>query len=986
MSDETVTVSDTQPTSRFRAPIMITIAIIAALVVGFFAFAGVYADVLWYQQLGFLQVLTTRWASILALAAIGFVTMAVPTWAAMQIAYRARPVYTRLNAQLNRYQTVFEPLRRLALYGIPTLLGVFAAVASGSRWDVALAWLNRTPFGTKDPQFGLDASFYVFELPFYRGVLGLVSAALLLAGVLLIATNYLYGAVRVSGKDLIISKSARVQISTAAGLYVLVQAGSILLDQFSSVTQTGQLITGATYAGVHATIPGQQILAIVALLVAVLFFVTAVIGRWRFPLIGTALLVVASLVLGSLYPWVVQRFQVVPSEAALEEPYIQRNIDSTRGAYGLSAIEEVPYQAKSTAQPGALRSDAATTANIRLMDPTKISPAFQQLEQYRQYYQFPSDLDVDRYQINGKTQDTVISVRDLNLQGLGNARTWYNSHLVYTHGYGLVAAAGNQRASDGQPVFIQSGIPSAGSLGTFEPRIYFGQYSPDYSIVGAPAGGSSIELDYPAGGTDDRTQTTFTGNGGPKLDNIFTRLVYALKFQSEQIVLSDKVTNDSQILYDRDPLQRVAKVAPYLRLDSDTYPSVVDGRIVWIVDGYTTTNQFPYSNQVKMDDAIADSETVLTSRGSQNQINYIRNSVKATVDAYDGKVTLYSWDESDPILKTWEKVFPSTVKPMSAMSGQLMSHVRYPSDLFKVQRYMLGRYHVTQSVPFYQREDAWTTPKDPTEESSKALLQPPYYLTMQMPGQTVPSYSLYSTFIPEARGEQSRNVLRGYLAVNSDAGTQDGQRSGDYGKLRLLILPEGDNVPGPGQVQNTFNSDPTVGQKLNILKQGQSSVINGNLLTIPVGGGLLYVQPVYVKSTGSTSYPLLQKVLVAFGDRIAFEDTLNTALDVLFGGDSGASAGDSTTASPSTTLPAPPSVPGAAQDSPAPGAASVTTQSLLQQASVQLKAKQAALAAGDWAAYGAADTKLTEVINQLVALNPAPAVATPTPSPSAGTQ
>ena len=951
---------------RRRAPILITIGVVALLVIGFFVFVGLYADVLWYDQLGFLNVLTTEWIARIVLFLIGFLAMAVPVWASIQLAYRTRPVYAKLNSQLDRYQEVFEPLRRLAMYGIPAVLGVFAGVSASSRWELTLMWLNRTPFGTNDPQFGFDVGFYVFELPFYRSIVGFASAVVLLSLLLVIATNYLYGSIRVSGREVVISKSARIQIAVTAGIYLLLQAISIWFDQYATVTENSTLMTGAAYTDVNAVIPGRGILAAIAAVVAVLFFVTAIIGRWRLPLIGTALLIVSSLIIGSLYPWVIQRFQVDPSARSLEAPYIERNIDQTRDAYGVADIESIPFEAKTDAEPGALRSDAATTANIRLMDPLVISPAFQQLEQFRQYYQFPDALDVDRYDIDGTTQDTVVAVRDLALSGLGDAETWFNSHIVYTHGYGLVAAAGNQRSVDGQPVFLQSGIPSTGVLGEFEPRVYFGEDSPSYSIVGAPEGSDPVELDYPAAGasTDEQTYTTFEGDGGPKLDNVFTKLVYALKFQSEQIFLSDAVNDDSQILYDRDPIERVKKVAPYLTLDSDTYPSVVDGRVVWSVDGYTLTDQYPYSNKVSMSDAIADSETQAPALAF-DEVNYIRNSVKATVDAYDGSVKLYAWDDQDPILQTWQKIFPSTLEPMSKMSGDLLSHVRYPADLFKMQRAILGRYHVTNPGSFYSREDAWTTPNDPTAASNTQLLQPPYYLTMQMPGQDVPAYSLYSTFIPEARGEQSRNVLRGYLAVDSDAGSTDGERAEGYGKLRLLTLPEDDNVPGPGQVQNTFNGDPTVSQSLNLLKQGQSEVINGNLLTVPVGGGLLYVQPVYVKSTGNTSYPLLQKVLVAFGDQIAFQDTLDLALDVLFGGDSGAAAGDEEV-EPGTTPTTPPE---GGEQPTTPTVPNDETQALLNEAKVALQNKQAALAAGDWAAYGAADAQLAEIIAQLIELN-----------------
>ena len=950
---------------RRRAPIAITIGVVAALVIAFFAFTGLYADVLWYSQLGFLPVLTTEWISRIVLFLIGFLAMAVPVWASIQIAYRTRPVYAKLNSQLDRYQEVFEPLRRLAMYGIPVVLGIFAGVSASSRWEGALAWLNRTPFGSADPQFGFDIGFFVFELPFYRSIVGFASAVVLLSILLVIATNYLYGAIRVSGREVVISKSARVQIAITAGIYLLLQAVSIWLDQYATVTETGSLITGAAYTDVNATIPGRGILAAVAGVVAILFFVTAVIGRWRLPLVGTALLIVTSLIIGSLYPWIIERFQVEPNAKSLEAPFVQRNINLTRDAYGVADVEEIPFEAKTDAEQGALRADAETTANIRLMDPLVIGPAFEQLEQFRQYYQFPAALDVDRYEIDGETRDTVVAVRDVKLSGLGDAETWFNSHLVYTHGYGLVAAAGNQRSVDGQPVFLQSGIPQSGDLGEFEPRVYFGEGSPQYSIVGAPEGNDPIELDYPAGGDNDKqTQTTFEGNGGPALDNIFTKLVYALKFQSEQIFLSDEVTTDSQILYDRDPIQRVQKVAPYLTLDTDTYPSVVDGRIVWIVDGYTLSDQYPYSNKVSMSDAIADSEGVAPTLAF-DEVNYIRNSVKATVDAYDGSVKLYAWDAEDPILKTWDKIFPDIITPMSEMSGDLMSHVRYPADLFKMQRAVLGRYHVTEAGSFYSRDDAWTTPKDPTAGANTTLLQPPYYLTMQMPGQDAPVYSLYSTFIPEASGDQSRNVLRGYLAVDADAGATDGERAEGYGKLRLLTLPEDDNVPGPGQVQAKFNSDPSVSQSLNLLKQGQSDVINGNLLTLPVGGGLLYVQPVYVKSTGDTSFPLLQKVLVAFGDQIAFQDTLDQALDVLFGGDSGAAAGDEEV-DPGAT-PTPPAE-GEGETPTTPVVPSDEVQALLNEAAQELQNKQTALAAGDWAAYGAADAKLAEIIASLLTL------------------
>ena len=975
-----MTSSSSSAPTRSRAPLAITAAIIVGLVILFFIFAGLYTDVLWFAQLGFLNVLTTQWIASVVLFLIGFVAMAVPVFVSIQIAYRMRPVYAKLNSQLDRYQEVIEPLRRLAMYGIPALLGLFAGVAAATQWQMILMWLNRTPVGTTDPQFGFDIAFYLFDLPFYQSVLGFASAAVLISALVALATSYLYGSIRLSGREVLLSKAARVQIAVTASIYLLLQAVSIWFDQYSTLTATGDIITGAAYTEVNATIPGRAILAGIAAVVAILFIVTAIIGRWRLPVIGTALLIISSLLIGSLYPWVVQRFQVDPSARTLESPYIERNINLTRDAYDLSDIVEIPYNATTEAEPGALREDATTTANIRILDPALVSDSFAQLEQFRQYYQFPANLSVDRYEIDGVSQDTVVAVRDLNLAGLNAGNTWVTSRTIYTHGYGIVAAYGNQRSADGQPVFLESGIPTTGALGDFEPRIYFGTTSPEYSVVGAPEGTDPIELDYPSGEEGaGQTYTTFSEDGGPKLDNVFKRLLYALKFQSEQIFLANSVNDESQILYDRDPVTRVQKVAPYLTLDSEAYPSVVDGRVQWIVDGYTTSADYPYSTPVSLSEAITDTETP-PQPFALDSVNYMRNAVKATVDAYSGEVVLYAWDDEEPLLQTWQKIFPSTVKPMTEMSGDLMSHVRYPADLFKVQRAILGQYHVTDPGSFYSKDDAWISPNDPDSPAANPTLQPPYYLTMQVPGADEPSFSLYSTFQPEATGESSRNVLYGYLAVDADAGSSDGVRSEGYGTLRLLNLPKDGTVPGPGQVQNVFNADPTVSTELNLLRQGSSTVLNGNLLTLPVGGGLLYVQPVYVQSTGETSYPLLQKVLVAFGDQIAFEDTLDQALDTLFGGDSGAAAGDTvvpvtetdtTTVSPTDGQPTTDT--GAATDVPATtdtgnAATDAELKALLATANTALTDKQAALSAGDFAAYGEADDRLAATIASMLTL------------------
>ena len=948
---------------RRVSPLSIAFGILAVIVFALVSAAGIYTDWLWFRQLDFEVVFFTQIVGQIVAFLIGFVIMTLLVATGLMFAWRTRPVYLKMpdESPFQAYQQLLDGLRRVIMLGLPALLGVFGGLIAAREWQTAALWLNGGLFGVTDPQFGLDIGFFVFDLPFYGFAVSYVSGGIFLAALINAGVHLIYGGIRFSGREVNVSKPARIQLSILIATYFILQGLSLWLDQYGTVTSSGELFTGVTYTDDNAVIPGLQILALISLAVAVAFIVTAVLGQWRISIIATALMVASSLVLGGLYPWIVQTFQVVPNERTLEGPYLQKNIDATRVAYELDKVEVVDYAANVIPEPGALRNDARTTSSIRIMDPALVGDAFRQLEQYRQYYSFPNRLHVDRYAVDGETRDTIIAVRELNQAGLGESQSWYNSSVVYTHGFGLVAAYGNKVDSDGKPLFFQSGIPTVGDLGDFEPRIYFGANSPTYSIVGAPAGADPLEFDFPAGeGESNETYTTFTGSGGPLVGNIFTRIAYSLKFQSEQILLSDAINAESQILYNRSPAERIAEVAPYLTVDTEIYPAVVDGRIKWIVDGYTTTTQYPYSNLESFNLSILDSSSETFNRDT-SEVNYIRNSVKATVDAYDGSVDIYQWDEQDPLLKAWMNLYPDTVQPKSAMSGDLMAHVRYPSDLFKTQRSVLGSYHVTEAGAFYSQQDAWMTPNDPVEGTGLGSLQPPYYLTMQTPGESDSSFSLYSTFIPQSTGESTRNVLTGYLIANADAGSEAGKVSDNYGKLTLLSLPRETVVPGPGQVQNNFNADSEVSSLLNILRQGSTNVISGNLLTLPVAGGLLYVQPVYIESTGETSYPLLEKVLVAFGDQIAFEDSLDQALDALFGGDSGFDGAETETpvtddsGEETATEPAPTDSGNTALDE------------ALTAASRALVDKQAALMAGDLAAFARADDRLTRAIEDALA-------------------
>ncbi len=991
--------------ARRRSPIGIAIAVVGALVVLLLLLAQFWTEVLWFQQLDFANVLWTQWGARIALFVAGFLVMGGLVFLSFSLAYRSRPIYapsTPEQATLDQYREAIEPLRKVVMVVAPALVGFFAGAAASSQWQTVLLALNSVPFGTTDPQWGIDLSFYVFTLPALRFVVSFLMAVVIIAGIAAVATHYLYGGLRIGGGSDAgprTTTAARVQLSVIAALLLVLIGANYWLDRYSILTSGGAKFDGASYADVHAVIPSKAILTVVALFVAALFVVTAVRGNWRLPAIGVGLMVVSAIAIGGIYPAVVQRFQVTPNAQDFEEEYIQRNIDATKAAYGIDNVETEQYNAKTEAEAGALREDADTTASIRLLDPEIVSPSFSQLQQNKQYYQFSSSLSVDRYTIDDESRDTVIAVRELNQDGLGaDQRNWVNDHTVYTHGFGVVAAYGNQIGPDGRPAFYEGSIPSTGAFtdaGGYEPRIYFSPEAPEYSIVGAPEDREPWELDYPvddAGGQVNNTFPTDEVAAGPSVGSFVNKVLYALKFGSEQILFSDRVTNESQILYDRSPRDRVAKVAPFLTLDGRVYPAVVDGRVKWIVDGYTTSNAYPYSTSESLEDSTRDSLVAANSVEAlaPQQVNYIRNSVKATVDAYDGSVDLYAWDTEDPVLQAWTQVFPNAVQPLSEISGDLMSHLRYPEDLFKVQRTLLASYHVDDANEFFSGQDFWRSPEDPTASGDNKPLQPPYYLTLQMPSQEAPTFSLMSTYIPG--GGSDRNILTGFLAVDAEPGSEAGVRSEDYGTLRLLELPRNATVPGPGQVQNNFNTDPTAADGLLALRRGDSTVINGNLLTLPVGGGLLYVQPVYVQSTEGTRFPLLRKVLVSFGDEIGFADTLDEALDQVFGGDSGANAGDADggvetevpdqpadgespdagttdpgttdpgTEAPATEEPAPPADGGTVD-----GGARAELDQALRQAQQAIEDGQAALAEGDFAAYGEAQDRLQQALESALA-------------------
>ncbi len=929
-----------------RRPLVITVAIVIAAAIALVSLSGFYADWLWFRSVSFTGVWRTVLTTKLSLFLVFGVLTTLIIISNVIIAYRHRPLYVPITIEadnLERYRGQIEPIRRLVTAGLAIVLFYFSGAAGSQLWSSWLLFRNSTPFGTNDPQFHLDISFFAFRLPFWQSLLEWGISTVIISLIAASVVHYLYGGIRLQVREDRTTVTARVQLSILLGIIVLLKGAAYWLDRYHLALKDGRLITGLGYTDVNALLPAKAILAGIAVVCSLLFFANIIRRSWVLPAAGVSLLVLSSVLIQSVYPGIIQQFQVKPSESSKEAPYIQKNIDATRAAYGLSGIKVTDYQATIATSAGQLSKDAATISNIRLMDPNVLSATFRQLQQIKPYYTFPESLDIDRYKVNGVQRDTVVAVRELNLPG-NPSRNWINDHLVYTHGFGFVAAYGNVRDADGKPSFLVGDLPPTKGLGTFEPRVYFGENVPDYSIVGGTKTGTPVELDYPDDASaNGQKNVTYAGTGGVPVGSLINRVVFALKYQEQRIVLSNLINKDSKILFVRNPRDRIAKVAPWLTLDGDPYPAIVDGRIMWIIDGYTTSAGYPYSKKTTLSGATTDALTANSSSitaQTDTSINYIRNSVKATVDAYDGTVSLYQWDTTDPVLKTWSKAFPNTVKPKSAISADLLAHVRYPEDLFRVQRDILSSYHVTTASAFYGGQDFWRVPTDPSTFGGNAGAQPPYYLTLQMPGAAKPSFSLTTPFVPVG----GRQNLSAFASVISDPGP-------NYGKMTVLQLPRSTNIAGPSQVASNFEAKPVIANSLSLLRQGGSDVVLGNLLTLPVGGGLLYVQPVYVRATANTaSYPLLQKVLVSFGDQIGFDDALKGALDQVFGGNSGTSAPTTGTTKPGTS-----------------GSGSSALSAALQSAQQALADGQAALAKGDFTAYGAAQDRLKSAIAAAVA-------------------
>ncbi len=829
------------PTLSPRARILITVGAIAlvVLIVGS-RLVDTYVDWLWFGEVGYRSVFST----VLITRIVQFLVVGVVVGGLLAlnivIAYRTRPVFVPVagpDDPVARYRTAIVQRLRVVGIGVPALIGLLAGLSALGDWQTVQMFLHGVSFGVTDPQFNNDVSFYAFELPFYRRLLAWSFVAVVLSFLGALITHYLFGGLRLAGRGGQLSGPARVQLGVLAGVFVLLKALAYFLDRYGLLfSNRNPLFTGASYTDLNAVMPAKIILMCIAVICAVAFFVGAMLRNLQLPAIAIALLVLSSILVGAAWPAMLEQFVVRPNANEREAASIERNIAATREAYGITErqVTYSQYSGRSDASPADVGADTATIPNIRLLDPNVLSQTFTQLQQRENFYGFPDKLDVDRYTVGGTKQDYIVAVRELESESLAeNQRTWINQHLTFTHGNGFVAAPANTvnpalndagSGEGGYPVFTVSDTTAQGDIPVQQPRIYFGELIDDYVIVGGNPG--APEREY-----DSRSENyTYEGKGGVPIGSWASRLLFASYYGERNILFNRAIGTDSKVIYNQHPRERLQKVAPWLTVDGDPYPAVIDGRIQWILDGYTTLDNYPYAQRTVLGAATADSLSGV-SRLPNDEISYIRNSVKATVDAYDGTVSLYAMDDSDPVLKTWMNVFPGTVQPSSAIGAELREHFRYPQDLFKVQREMLARYHVDNPAVFFTNDDFWNVPTDPTQ-NQQGVDQPPYYVLAGPPdGQGPAEYQLTSALV-----SLRRPFLAAYISVGSDPA--------DYGQIRVLELPGESQTLGPEQVQNQFVSSAEVSQELNLLRQSETDVRYGNLLTLPVGGGLLYVEPV----------------------------------------------------------------------------------------------------------------------------------------------
>ncbi len=916
------------------------------------AVSGFYIDILWFREVGFSSVFWTRFWSRVLLAAMFGLAFFVLMYVNLLIVRRLRPryrVYSPEEEAVERYRAAFEPYARWILPGLSLLFAAFAAAGVAGQWEAFQLWRadGSVSFGTEDPVFLRDVSFYVLSLPFLQFVQSWLFTSLVVITVLVAAAHYLWGGIRVRSVGDRVTPQVKAHLSVLLGLIVLVKAWGYRLGQFELLFSPRGTVTGASYTDLNAHLPALRLLVVIAIVCAGLFLVNIRFRGWALPIVGIGLLALTSIAAGALWPAFVQRFSVAPQELQREQPYIERNIEFTRRAYGLDVVEVRDFPAAPEVTGEEIEQASTTVDNIRLWNPEVLKQSYQQLQRIRPYYEF-TDVDVDRYVVDGRRALTMITAREIDQSGIqGGGRTWQNEHLFYTHGFGAAASRVDQVTVEGAPEYIARDIPMTGPLAPAleQPRIYFQERAMvPYVIVGT----GIDEFDFPqtAQGDEQFTRHRYEGQGGIEVGGFLQRLAFAWRYRDVNLLISGLIDSESRILVNTQLDTRVQKIAPFLQYDYDPYNVIVDGRLVWVWDAYTMSANYPYSQRVDL--------AATTGEGHLSGIaNYMRNSVKVVVDAYDGNTTFYLVDDEDPVAQAWSRVFPDLFTPLSEASPELREHFRYPEDLFRVQSNQFANYHVTDPAQFYAKEDFWAIPRVPTDPGNPdagTVSQEPYYVLLPLPGQEEEGerFVLFTPFTPAERPN-----MVAWLAADSDPE--------HYGQLVGLEF-QAQNVPGPANAAALISQDTEVAQQVTLLGQLGSRVIYGDLLAIPIGQSFLYVQPLYTRAAQEASaIPELKRVILVNGGEVTMLSSLAAALEEAFGE---AAPGEEPTEPTEPTEPGPPA----------------DVAQLLAEAEQHFEAAQVALEAGDLGTYQQEVEAAQTLVQQAAEL--AGAVAPPSPEPS----
>jgi uncharacterized membrane protein (UPF0182 family) len=920
--------------SRFRR--FAIIAVITGFVLILMArwLATLWTDYLWYDSLdaaGVWATLTfTKVWLVMGAILVAFAVIWINLFVVDKISRRTFVFADSPDEELlERYHEWITPRATLVRFVFSTFFAALIGLGAAAWWQDWLQWRNGVPFGIVDPIFQNDVARYVFGLPFYRDVFGWLFQLLLITTLVVVAAHYLNGGIKIGSPGQRTSDGVKAHISILLALMALLKAMGYLFDKWELLYSGRGAVFGASFTDVNAQVPALNLLIVISIVSAIILLVNVWFKGWALPAVAVGIWLVTSIVVGGIYPALVQRFSVEPNELTKELPYVQHNLDFTRSGYGLDDVEVSPFEASPILTAEVVAENSSTVNNIRLWDPGVLAETYPELQNIKTYYNF-ADVDVDRYVINGELTQVMTAARGLDESSIPGGG-WVNERLVYTHGLGVVLSPANNVQTDGLPDFLVADIPPVNlsgdpSLDVDQPRVYFSDDSHgDFLIANSLEG----EVDIPQnGGTAESTSFVhYDGDGGVELGGFFSRFAWALRFGDLNTLISGQVESDSKVMIARNIKDRVARMAPFLRADDDPYMVTVEGRLKWIMDLYTVTAMFPYSE-------LANTARLNAGSDLPGTFNYIRNSVKAVIDAYDGTIDMYVFDPDDPLIQTNERIFPGIFSPIEEFPKELVPHIRYPEDLFRVQTDTYTLYHMTDPVDLYQVNDPWqiardpsTSPKPPLRGSFATAPMLPYYLLMELPDEELLSFLLMQPFTPAQRPNMSSFVV-------AKSGPLE-----EYGQLISYTMPEDRQINGPGQVGDFIEQDPRVSAEFTLLSQEGSRVVKGNLLVVPIEDSLLYVQPIYL-AADTGGIPQFKRVVASFDSQIEIADSLDEVLVMLFGspgdvgdddGDSGSDGGEDTT--------------------PPEGTVQEQVQELLARTQSAFDAAQVALLDGDLAEY-----------------------------------